>query len=72
MAEAKQERKSLRKRDEGEEPKEKTGAVRWIIGWIAIPALVLAAIFGFGLHLGANNPEAWYTRAVLWIAELVA
>jgi hypothetical protein len=72
MAEAKQEGKIVRKRDEGEQPKEKAGVLRWIIGWMVVPALVLGGIFGTGLHLGANHPEAWYTRAVMWIAELLA
>jgi len=70
MAEAKHEGKIARTRDEGEEAKEKRGVLRWIIGWILVPGLVIFAIFATGLHLGANNPEAWYTRAVMWIAEL--
>ena len=72
MAEPKQERKIVRKTDEGDEAKQKPGVLRWIIGWIMIPAFVIFGIFATGLHLGANNPDAWYTRAVMWIAKLLA
>lgn len=72
MVEAKQEGKIVRKQGDGDESKRKPGILRWIIGWVVVPVLVLGAIFGTGLHLGANNPEAWYTRAVMWIAGLFA
>jgi hypothetical protein len=72
MAEAKKEGTIARKQDEGGEAKVRPSALRWVIGWILVPSLVIFAIFGFGLHIGANNPEAWYARAVMWIAELFA
>lgn len=55
--------------DEGE-GKRRGGLVGWIVGWIVIPGLVIAGIFGSGMHLGANNPDAWYVAAVKWVASL--
>ena len=43
---------------------------RWLIGWVLVPALVAGAIFAAGVHLGANGPDRWYTRAATWVADL--
>jgi hypothetical protein len=48
----------------------KPSPLRWIAGWVVVPGVVLGSIFGAGVHLGANHPEGWYTRAVLWVAGL--
>ncbi|MEZ4454501.1 MAG: hypothetical protein R3B09_33930 [Nannocystaceae bacterium] len=56
---------------EGEEtePRSRLG---WFLGWIMVPGLVLALIVGSGAYVGANHPESWVTRAVLWLAGLFA
>ena len=70
MADPKQpERKLLRKKDE-EQDTQKRSPLRWLIGWVVVPGLAIGGIFGTGLHLGANNPDAWYTEVVLWVAGL--
>jgi hypothetical protein len=35
---------------------------------IPIILIVIGALISLGAHLGANGPEAWYTRAVRWVA----
>lgn len=55
-----------------EESQAKTSPLAWILGWIMVPGLVLASIVGSGAYVGANHPDAWVTRAVLWIAGLFA
>lgn len=56
----------------GKEPAEepKKGMLGWVLGWVVVPGLVLGSLVAFGAHLGANEPDAWYTRAVLWAVDL--
>lgn len=57
---------------DGEEEDAPESKLRWILGWIVVPGVVLGGIFGLGVHLGANYPESWFTRFVLWVVELFA
>ena len=48
-------------------------ARRWsptlfVVKYLLLPAIVTGSLVALGAHLGANGPDAWYTRAVLWIA----
>jgi hypothetical protein len=36
---------------------------------VLVPLVIVGSLVGLGAHLGANGPDAWYTRAVLWIAD---
>ena len=46
----------------------KPSRVGQVLGWVVFPLLVAAALVATGAHLGATQPEAWYTRAVRFIA----
>ncbi|MDD9940042.1 MAG: hypothetical protein OXU20_03170 [Myxococcales bacterium] len=39
--------------------------------WFFLPALVAGGLLLYGVHLGAQHPDAWYTRTVTWIVELL-
>ncbi|MGD8861942.1 MAG: hypothetical protein PVI30_18165 [Myxococcales bacterium] len=41
---------------------------RFLFSWIVLPGLAAAALVATGAHLGATRPDAWFTRAVRWIA----
>ncbi len=58
-------------RSEQAEP-ERRSVAGWIFGWVVVPALVLGAIFGGGVYVGANLHESWVARAVMWVAGLFA
>ncbi len=45
----------------------KRGPVGWLLGWVALPGLVLAGIFGGGVLIGANFHQSWFTRAFVWL-----
>ncbi len=44
----------------------------WAIGWIVLPAAFFAALFAGGVALGVHLPGSWWTRFVLWCANLLA
>ena len=50
------------------EPEEPTSRVRWLLGWVVSPTLFFGGIFLGGAYVGANHPEGWVTRSVLWVA----
>lgn len=52
------------------EPEGPTSRVRWLLGWIVTPSLFFGGIFLGGVYLGANHPDGWVTRFVLWVAGL--
>jgi hypothetical protein len=56
----------VKKPGEGE-PAAPEGTVRWVLGWLVVPALVIGTIFGAGMHVGARHPEMWLSRFFLWI-----
>ena len=55
---------------DSEEATKPEGRIRWVLGWVMVPSLLVGAIFGGGVHLGATNPESWYTAAVVWVVGL--
>ena len=52
---------------------EKGGRSRlsWILGWVALPGTVLGGLFGGGVLVGANFHDSWFTRAFVWVGELL-
>lgn len=50
------------------EPEQPTSRVKWLLGWVLSPTLFFGGIFLGGAYLGANHPEGWVTRSVLWVA----
>ncbi|MDH5671919.1 MAG: hypothetical protein OEZ06_07190 [Myxococcales bacterium] len=46
------------------------GLVSTLVGWVLLPLLVAATIFAVGVHLGANQPDAWFTELVRWLSSL--
>ena len=49
---------------------EKTSFLRWLVGWVLIPGFVIAVIVATGAYVGANHPNSWITRAVMWTINL--
>jgi hypothetical protein len=43
------------------------GPLSWLLGWVALPALVLGGIFGGGVLVGANFHDSWVTEAFVWL-----
>jgi hypothetical protein len=41
---------------------------QWLLGWVVAPGAFVGALFAVGVHLGARGPDAWYTRAAVWVA----
>ncbi|PRP96373.1 hypothetical protein [Enhygromyxa salina] len=39
----------------------------WLLGWVVIPGLLVAALFFAGVHVGARHPQMGLSRAVLWV-----
>lgn len=48
-------------------PSEREGWLRWALGWVVVPGLVVGGIIGVGAHVGANYPDAWFPRLVTWM-----
>ena len=46
------------------------GWLRWVLGWVVAPGVVLGGIFGGGVFVGANHPDAGVVKAVLWVVGL--
>ncbi len=60
--------KQLEKTEEGEpEGEGREGWLRWVLGWVVGPGLLVAAIVGFGAHVGANHADGWFARFVVWL-----
>ena len=43
------------------------GLMSWVLGWIALPGMVIGGIIGGGVLVGANFHDSWFTRAFVWI-----
>ena len=60
----------VRKPLAGRKPARGRSPTLFVIKYLLLPALVAGWFVMLGAHLGASGPQAWYTRAVLWIAGL--
>lgn len=52
------------------EPSETSRApsrLRWVLGWVAIPATIVLALFLAGVHVGARHPDLWLSRFMMWL-----
>lgn len=41
--------------------------LRWVLGWVVLPATIVLALFLAGVHVGARHSDMWLSRAVLWL-----
>lgn len=39
--------------------------LRWVLGWIVLPASIIAALFLVGVHVGARHPDMLWSRLLL-------
>lgn len=51
---------------EAEEGKRR-GPLAWVLGWVAVPGVVLGGIFGGGVLVGAHFHDSWVTSVFVWI-----
>lgn len=40
---------------------------RFLLIWVALPALYAGGLLLWGMHLAARNPDAWYVVTVRWL-----
>lgn len=57
--------------DEGDGRPSRRGPGMWLTLWLFIPALIATGFVLFGVHLGAQHPDAWYARAIEWLVASV-
>jgi hypothetical protein len=43
------------------------GRLRWVLGWVAIPATLVLLLFLAGVHVGARHPGMWLSRFMMWL-----
>jgi hypothetical protein len=43
--------------------------LRWVLGWVVIPVLLLGSLFLAGVHVGARYPQMWLSRTTLWMFD---
>ncbi|MFO7567605.1 MAG: hypothetical protein R6X02_33485 [Enhygromyxa sp.] len=43
--------------------------LRWVLGWIVTPGLLIAALFLAGVHLGARRPDRGLARLLLKVFD---
>lgn len=58
------------RRDWDPDDPDRRSPLLWLTLWLFLPALLATGLVLFGVHLGAQHPEAWYTRAVGWFVDL--
>lgn len=51
--------------DDGGE--EQSGWFRFLLGWVVVPGSVIGAIVLAGVHVGANHPDMFLSRLLLWM-----
>jgi hypothetical protein len=49
--------------------RKRSGKLRWLLGWVVTPLLLLGALFLAGVHVGARYPEMWLSRTTLWMLD---
>jgi hypothetical protein len=50
-------------------PTRRGSKLRWLLGWVLVPLLLLAALFLAGVHVGARHPQMWLSRTTLWMFD---
>jgi hypothetical protein len=43
--------------------------LRWLLGWVFVPLLLLGSLFLAGVHVGARHPQMGLSRATLWMFD---
>ncbi len=46
---------------------EESGWFRFLLGWVVAPGSVISAIVLAGVHVGANHPDMFLSRLLLWM-----
>jgi hypothetical protein len=52
-----------------ERPAARTSKLRWLLGWVLTPLLLLTLLFFAGAHVGARHPQMGLSRATLWVFD---
>ena len=47
--------------------KPKRSLMRGLFGWVLVPGTLASALVALGVHVGANQPEMWFSRLVAWL-----
>jgi hypothetical protein len=50
-------------------PSRRASKLRWLLGWVIVPLLLLGGLFLAGVHVGARHPQMWLSRATLWMFD---
>jgi hypothetical protein len=50
-------------------PIKRRSKLRWLLGWVIVPLLLLGALFLAGVHVGARYPQMGLSRATLWMFD---
>ncbi len=58
---------AMKDNPEVEAPDASPSRIGWIVGWVVAPSVILGSLFLGGVYVGANSPEFWMTRAVMWL-----
>lgn len=58
------------KTPENAAPPSESSPLRWFMGWVLLPGMVVAGIFGAGVLVGAHFSDLWLTRAIVWFVGL--
>lgn len=53
--------------DGGQDAEERSGWFRFLLGWVVAPGSVVAVIVLAGVHVGANHPDMFLSRLLLWM-----
>lgn len=43
------------------------GRSRGLIGWVAVPTVIVLTLFLAGVHVGARHPDLWLSRLMVWL-----
>ncbi len=54
-----------------EQPAKREGRLAWAFGWIVLPSSIVGVLFLGGMLIGAHFHDSWFTRALVWIWDLL-
>jgi hypothetical protein len=40
---------------------------RGLIGWVAVPVVIVLTLLLAGMHVGARHPDLWLSRLMVWL-----